>query len=179
MNNSLLIKSLICGISLFAINLLAALAESGQLMMFTVILFPGFIYGLVLVAHNGISNSIIRKIAFWIISGLIYIAVAWVSTDTIFEYPSLQIPLASASGSIALLIAYKYLLVKNINLKRGLPFAFITGIISAILPYIATYMQPESNWIYRLCIFSIFPVWQTTFAWAIQMSTQPKTISRF
>lgn len=170
----LLVKnSFYCGLTFFLLGLFFSFVkELGALAFFTNII-PGFAYTTVLTVSND-NASDLRKAAFIILGGLLFILVAWVATATPFiENLHLSMLVASTSGALALFCLYFVFLDRNINFRRGAALAFFIGLLSSIGPMIAyslevSYKDTKAKEIVKdSLLFSIFIVWQSSFGWMV------------
>jgi len=135
----------------------------------TTLIFPGFIFGFVLL-ENKQHISPIRKIFFLIISGGLFIAAAFLVTGHSFSWQKeiYTFSIASVSGAVGLLLAYKSLLDKSISLEKGIPLAVGTGLISALLPTIAMSNVLNIPQILDTAfLLSVYITWQTLFGWLL------------
>jgi len=167
-------QSFYCGIITFAICFLFALSkELSGLLIFSNIL-PGFFYGWVL---SDLSNSEfkLKRILFVLLSGALFIFVAWIATGYSFFGGNTVIcfPIGSVLGSTLLLILYYLLIDNKMALARGLVVALLIGLISSVLLFMGDNLEQHVNdySIKGIINFGftllIFPVWQTLFGWTI------------
>lgn len=174
LNSALIKNSFYCGLSIFAVSFLfGVLKDLSTLLIFTNIL-PGFIYGIVLCDFE--NNSLdTKRFLFIVLSGGLFILVAWVATGYSFfgNNTLITFPLASVIGSTLLFGLYYLLVDKALLISKGLVSAFVIGLVSSIVPVIGEFLDKrieDYSWKGNVSLFFtllIFIVWQTLFGWTI------------
>jgi hypothetical protein len=135
----------------------------------TTLILPGFIFGFVLL-ENKQHVSPIRKTIFLLISGSLFIAAAFLVTGHSFSWQKgiYTFSIASVSGAVGLLLAYKFLLDKSISLEKGILLAVGTGLISALLPTVAMSNVFDIPQLFDTAfLLSVYITWQTLFGWVL------------
>ncbi len=163
----------ITGLVLFVVNMVFGLPKFLPIFLLTSNILPGFIFGFTLISN--LENKLDWKVAlFFLLSGGLYIAAAWIATGFSFFGNDIYLcfPLASILGAVTLLIAYKYLLDQSLSLRIGILYAIIAGIISSILPVVSDILQINevAYWLYLTCTLSIYITWQTLFGWTLKQA---------
>lgn len=174
MTQHLIRHSFICGLSTFAINFIIAALKLQFVLMLTANIIPGFLFASVL-AEAAKSKDDQKSVLFILLSGGLYILVAWVATGYSFFGNKVYIcfPIASILGATLLLSIYKLLLDNKVGFIASLKYAFLTGLVSSILPVIGDLFNPSfdipdhSYWLSLAFTLSIFIIWQPLFAWTI------------
>ena len=167
-------NSFYCGLLTFVVNFLFVLSkEMSAFLIFSYIL-PGFVYAIVLcdIQNNRLD---LKRFLFIVLTGGLYIFVAWVATGFSFfgNNTKLCFPIASVIGATLLLTLYYLLVDKSISLTRGLLLATFLGLLSSILPLLGDRLEQQINDYNIQGIVNlgftllIFPVWQTLFTWTI------------
>jgi|GEM_PF-7032058 len=168
----LIVKGALCGLMLFLVNWLFAAAESLSLLLIFSNLLPGFVFGWILEADS--NQDFGRKsLAFIILSGLLYILVAWIATGPELQLvKDLKFPIGSIIGSVALICLYGALVNKRVLNLLTLLFAFIIGIIATLLQLFNPDLifNFEVKYIEILAVLIIIPVWQVLFCAVIYFS---------
>ena len=174
MKQYLIRSCLFCGVATFAVNLILAALKMPFLLLWTSNIFPGFVFGYVL-ADTIKANIDSRSFLFILLSGGLYILVAWMATGYSFLGNKIYIcyPIASVLGSTLLLLLLTLLLDNKIVFVVGLKYAVLTGLVSSILPVIGSVFISKLGDSDRLSLvtfmlnLSVFLTWQPLFAWSI------------
>jgi len=168
----LIVKGALCGLTLFLVNWLFAAAESLSLLLIFSNLLPGFVFGWILEADSNRDFGK-KSLAFIILSGLLYILVAWIATGPELQsVKDLKFPIASVIGSIGLMLLYGALVNKRVLNLPTLICAFIAGIIATLLQL----LNPDLIFTYHvkyleiLAVLIIIPIWQILFCSVIYFS---------
>jgi hypothetical protein len=174
MKQRLIRNSFLCGLFTFAVNFIFAALKLQFVLLWTANVIPGFVFAFILTDANK-SKVDLKSILFILFSGGLYILVAWVATGYSFFGNKVYIcfPIASILGATLMLSIYKLFLDNNFNITAGLKYAFLTGIVSSILPVMGDLLNPSfdvldnSYWLALIFTLSIFIIWQPLFAWTI------------
>lgn len=174
MTQCLIKHSFICGLSTFAINFILAALKLQFVLLWTSNVMPGFVFAFI-VANATKSKADLKSLLFILLSGGLYILVAWIATGYSFFGNKVYIcfPIASILGATIMLLIYKLLLDNEFNFIASLRYAFLTGLVSSILPVIGDLLNPSfdildnSYWLALAFTLSIYIIWQPLFAWTI------------
>lgn len=174
MTQRLIQHSFICGLFTFAINLIIAALKLQFVLIWTANIIPGFVFAFVL-TNAAKSNADKKSLLFMLLSGGLYITIAWIATGYSFfgDKVYMCFPIASIIGAISMLFLYKLLLDNKLSFIAGLKYAVLTGLASSILPVIGDLLHPsfdildKSYWLAMTFTLSIFLIWQPLFAWTI------------
>lgn len=149
--------------------------------LLTTLLAPGFIFGLVLLDSKE-SVSRVKKAGFLLLSGGLFVAAAFLVTGHSFSWQ--QAPatffLASVTGAIGLLLAYKFLLDNAISLLKGIPLVVGAGLLAAVVPTMALYSNfglEQGVGIAGVC--SVYLTWQTLFGWVLHKARVPALVIKW
>jgi hypothetical protein len=160
------------------------------ILLYFLVLFPGFIFGLLLLSidHPVVANW--KSLLFLTISTLLYILCFWLidifHTTDVKLYTSLKLVGASCIGSLILSIAYQWLLTESLSLKSTIINLLVVGVACSI-PSAALILlintlnyneldHPVIGYLLFCSPFVIYPLWQAAFVWVMQAkATQPIT----
>jgi len=174
MKQRLIRNSFLCGLLTFAVNFIFAALKLQFVLLWTANVIPGFVFAFILTDATK-SKVDLKSILFILFSGGLYILVAWIATGYSFFGDKVYIcfPIASILGATLMLSIYKLFLDNNFSITAGLKYAFLTGIVSSILPVMGDLLNPSfdvldnSYWLALIFTLSIFIIWQPLFAWTI------------
>lgn len=167
-------RSFYCGLTLFLFSFLFVLLKDLSVLLILSNILPGFIYGAVL-CKPGESGLDLKRLSFIVLSGGLFIFVAWVATGYSFfgNNTNMTFSLGSVIGSTVLFLLYYYLVDNHLQLGRGLIITTLTGLLSSVPPFIGDTIEKQINDldvrgnVSLSFTLLIFVVWQTLFGWAL------------
>lgn len=172
MKDRLVHSSLAVGLIIFILCGLGILTEAGQVLLIVSHIFPGLLFGIVLITVNNDSGSL-NKIGLLLLSTGIYVFCIYLTdlrTNDKFIGP-LRLLLASTIGSVLLSNAYCMLSGRIFALKRCLLVPISIGIIASSLSCVSMYFfytdyyeRPFKQTLMWIGLLSIFPIWMTLFS---------------
>jgi hypothetical protein len=139
--------------------------KTAYVVLFLLAFIPGFVYGILLIAHTSQGDNSGKTSFFFLWAGLLYIGCFFIvdlKDNSRFIFTHI---VASTLGSVLLFVGYYFFIERNYRLLSTIFYALLLGVISTL---------PSSllfSWRDRLDtdltfygIFLIYPIWQTAFS---------------
>jgi hypothetical protein len=173
MKDKLVHNSLILGLILFALCGLSILTQAAQVALIVSHIFPGFLFGLVLITTSNDSRGI-NKITLLLMSTGIYVLCIYLtdlrSNDKIMG--PVRLLMASTLGSVLLTNFYWILAKRIFNIKKCLIIPVMIGIAASSVSSLSMYFLYLDDYYEKYFeqiliwtgLLSIFPVWMTFFS---------------
>jgi hypothetical protein len=179
--NSLVKISLASGAFLFVFNSFLVLTDDSSGIYVFADILPGFIYGTMLSLTHPAAP--IRKVLFILLSGGLFMAVAWMAFSSDLSQRSLlaSLPMASIFGAIVLYLLYYYLINKDLSFDKGLWLMLVCGLVSSVPMLIGAVMISRISTTRSkagvICMLSVFIIWQTLFGWNLSIVNKEPVIT--
>jgi hypothetical protein len=156
----------------------AVLAVFPPLGFLTTILAPGFVFGLVLLDYKP-AVPIARKLGFLFLSGGLFVGAALCVAGHSYAWQQqpATFSLASVTGAVGLLLAYKFLLDNAISLPKGLPLVVGASLLAALVPTLALFVSFAPGWLDIAGVCSVYLTWQTLFGWVLHQARVPASVN--